>query len=268
MALTGKVAVVTGAGGEGSGRAIACRFARDGATVIVADINEGGGSETVRRIEAAGGKAAFVRTDVGVQSEAAELIGFAERTFGGLDALVNDASGAAHHPDPLESWNETMQTELLGTMYATRFAIQAMRRRSGGAIVNISSISALWHGRRKIFPGYAAYDAAKAGVIRLTTGLGWLGEQENIRVNCFAPGWIATPPVKSYWETLNADQRKERGAPSKLLSLEQVTGAVVRLATDESLCGRVLVWWSENPPRLIKWADRGYEEHMQAPGLD
>lgn len=83
-------------------------------------------------------------------------------------------------------------------MHATRFAIDAMRRRGGGAVVNISSISALWHGRRNPAPAVPAYDAAKAGVLRFTTMLGWLGSQENIRVNCLAPGWIASPPVRAF----------------------------------------------------------------------
>ena len=88
--------------------------------------------------------------------------------------------------------------------------------------------SALWHGRKHAAPGY---DTAKAGVIRLTTMLAWLGEEERIRVNCLAPGWIAS---------------------------EQVAEAVVLLAADETLSGRVMVWWSEDTPGLIPWGDRGY----------
>jgi len=145
-------------------------------------------------------------------------------------------------------------------MYGTRFAIDAMRRGGGGgAIVNVSSISALWHGRTK-GGGTPAYDSAKAGVIRFTTGLAWLREKEHIRVNCFAPGWIATDEVRSYWETLTPTQRLERGAPARLLDLEEVADAVARLARDESLFGRVLVWWSDGAPGLVTWGDRGYGE--------
>src|SRR5438046_2659319 len=85
---------------------------------------------------------------------------------------------------------DTVQTDLIGALHATRHAIDAMRRRGGGAIVNIASISALWHGLR--FGGGApAYEVAKAGLIRLTTTLEWLAKSDPIRVNCLAPGWIA-----------------------------------------------------------------------------
>jgi len=256
MDLRGKVAVVTGSGGQGCGRAIASRLAREGAAVVVSDINDAGGQETVRQIENEGGRAAFLRCDVKVEEQVRSLLGFAEKTFGALGVLINNASGPPYRPDqPLEYWFEIVQTELLGTMYATRFAIDAMRRGGGGAIVNMSSISALWHGRKG---GSPAYDAAKAGVLRLSTGLGWLGEKEHICVNCFAPGWIASEHVRTYWESLTPTQRIERGAPSRLLELTEVADAVVRLATDESLSGRVLVWWSEDSPGLIPWADPGY----------
>jgi NAD(P)-dependent dehydrogenase (short-subunit alcohol dehydrogenase family) len=95
-------------------------------------------------------------------------------------------------------------------------------------------------------------------VIRLTTGLAFLGEQAGIRVNCLAPGWIAVPEVSAYWETLTPAQRLERSVPSRLLQTSQIADAVMRLATDESLAGRVLVWWSEDEPGLIPFSDRGY----------
>jgi len=257
MEIAGKVVVVTGAGGDGSGRAIARRFAHDGASVVITDINEAGARETVHQIENAGGRAVFHPADVRIEAQVRELLDFATSTFGGLSVLVNNASGPFHPDAPLDHWLETMQTDLLGTMYGVRTAIDFMRRSGGGAIVNISSISALWHGRAHPAP---AYDAAKAAVLRLTTTLGWLGEKENIRVNCLAPGWIASGQVRAYWEPLTPAERHQRGAPSRLLELEQVAGAVVRLATDESLHGRVLVWWSEDQPGLIPWADPGYRE--------
>ncbi len=249
------VTIVTGSGGTGSGRAIALRFAAESAPVVVTDVNEAGAHETVRQIQLAGGHAAFHPADVRSSDQVRKLVEFAENTFGPLAVLVNNASAPFHPDAPLDHWLETMETDLLGVMYGTRAAIEAMRRAGGGAIVNISSISALWHGREHPAP---AYDAAKAGVLRLTTALGWLGEKDNIRVNCLAPGWIASEQVRAYWEPLTAEQRKERGAPSRLLELSQVADAVVRLATDESLCGRVMVWWSEDEPRLIPWGDVGY----------
>src|SRR4029077_8013418 len=140
--------------------------------------------------------------------------------------------------------------------------VEAMRRSGGGAIVNIASISALWHGRRT--PGGApAYDAAKAGLLRLTTGLAELAKSDGIRVTCLAPGWIATDGPRQYWESLTPEQRVERGVPSKLLSTAQVGDAVVGLATDRSLLGRVLVGWPDDEPRLIQWGDRGYEQFVE-----
>src|SRR5437773_1930848 len=101
MELVGRVAIVTGAGGGGSGRAIARRLARDGASVVVSDINEGGGSETVRLIESEGRRAIFFRADVGVEAEVRALIAFAEKTYDGVDLMVNNASAPYHPEAPL-----------------------------------------------------------------------------------------------------------------------------------------------------------------------
>src|SRR5579864_6415608 len=196
-----RVVIVTGSGGTGCGRAIAARFASDGAVVVVSDINEGGGQETVRLIEQRGGRAAFCRADVADELQVRQLIEFAESTFGGLSVLVNNASSPHPAGEGIEGWIGSLQTDLLGTMYATRCAIEAMRRHGGGSIVNISSISALWHGR-KTPSGFPGYDVAKAGVIRLTTGLAKEVGNDGIRVNCLAPGWIATDGPRQYWDSL------------------------------------------------------------------
>jgi NAD(P)-dependent dehydrogenase (short-subunit alcohol dehydrogenase family) len=256
------VAIVTGSGGTGCGRAIARRFAKDGAAVIVSDINEQGGDETVQLIHSAGGQAAFLRTDVRDEHQVRDLIAFAQHTFGRVTTLINNASGPFRPDEPPEYWADTVQTEFLGALHATRYAIEAMRRTGGGAIVNIASISGLWHGRR--FPTRApAYDAAKEGILRLTTTLQYLAATDNIRVNCLAPGWIATEGPRQYWESLTPAERIARGVPSRLLSLDDIANAVTRLATDRTLAGRVLVRWSEDQPRLIKWGDRGYRDTEQ-----
>ena len=140
--------------------------------------------------------------------------------------------------------------------------IEVMRRKGGGAIVNVASISALWHGR-KTPGGFPGYDIAKAGMIRMTTRLASLAETDGIRVNCLAPGWIATKGVLPHWEQMTPAERAARGAPSRLLTTDEVSEAVVRLAEDRSLSGRVLVWWSEDMPRLIEWGDRGYHNFSE-----
>ena len=254
-----RVVVVTGAGGTGCGRTIAARFAAaGGAAVVVCDIDSVGGRETVRVIDEAGGRAAFFQADVRRDSEMRALASFAETTFGGLHVLINNAS-APRGSDKLEEWADALETDLLGALNATRWAIEAMRRSGGGAIVNIASISALWHGR-KTPGGLPGFDVAKAGMIRMTTRLASLAKTDGIRVNCLAPGWIATDEPRRYWESLTPSERAERGVPSRLLTTDEVAEMVVRLADDPSLAGRILVWWSEDVPRLIQWGDRGYRD--------
>jgi NAD(P)-dependent dehydrogenase (short-subunit alcohol dehydrogenase family) len=250
--------IVTGSGGTGCGRAIAERFARERAAVVVSDIDEPGGRVTVDRIRRAGGHAEFCRADVRDDADVKRLITFTEERFRRLDVLVNNASGPFRPDEPLEHWADTVQTELLGTMRATRYAIDAMRRLGGGAIVNMASISGLWHGRRTRGNSAPAYDVAKGAVIRFTSALSDLAA-EGIRVNCLAPGWIATDEPRQYWESLTPAQRAERGVPSRLLAIDDVADMVFHLATDHSLTGRVVVWWSDKEPELIEWADRGYE---------
>lgn len=260
MSSNGQVVIVTGAGGIGCGRSIAARFARDGASVVVSDINEPGGCETVDEIESMGGHAAFFRADARSETQMKDLVLFAETTFGRLSVLINNAS-APHGSPEIESWKDAIETDLLGAMYATRWAIEAMRRATGGAIVNIASISALWHGR-KTPGGIPGYDVAKAAMIRMTTRLASLAETDGIRVNCLAPGWIGTAEVRRYWESLTPPERLARSMPSRLLTTDQISDAVARLALDRSLYGRVLVWWSEDKPRLIAWGDKGYRDSV------
>jgi NAD(P)-dependent dehydrogenase (short-subunit alcohol dehydrogenase family) len=232
--------------------------------VVVSDINEAGGRETVRVVEDAGGRAAFFRADLRKDAEMRDLVSFAETTFGGLHVLINNAS-APHGSDRLDEWADALETDLLGTIRATRWAIEAMRRGGGGSIANIASISALWHGR-KTPGGLPGYDVAKAGMIRMTTRLASLEKADGIRVNCLAPGWIAVDGLRQYWESLTPSERAERGVPSRLLTADEIAGAVERLADDISLAGRVLVWWSDDEPKLIQWGDRGYRDAIPLDG--
>ena len=204
------------------------------------------------------------RAEVADELQVQQLIKFTESKFGALSVLVNNASSPHPAGEGMAGWSHSLRVDLLGTIYATRWAIEAMCRSGGGSIVNISSISALWHGR-KTPGGFPGYDVAKLGVIRLTTGVAKDVAKDGIRVNCLAPGWIASDGPRQYWESLTPAQRAERGVPSKLLLTEQIAEMVVRLATDRSLNGRIVVWWSEDPPRLIQWGDRGYRNVAEFP---
>jgi NAD(P)-dependent dehydrogenase (short-subunit alcohol dehydrogenase family) len=258
MILKGRTALVTGSGGTGCGRTIALRLAGEGASVVVSDINTHGGEETVRLIRTSGGQASFYAADIREEAQIRKLVAFAANEFGAFGVLVNNATAPFSHGYDMDHWPATAETDFIAPLVTTRYAIEALRQaRLGGAIVNVSSISALWHGRRMPV-GAPVYDAAKAGLLRFTTGLAELAKTDNIRVNCLAPGWIATDGPRQYWESLTPQQRVERGVPSSLLSTDQVAGAVLRLATDESLAGRVVFWWSDDEARLIEWGDPGY----------
>ncbi len=256
MTISGKVAVATGSGGGGGGRAIALRLAREGAAVMVSDVDESGGEETLRLLRSAGARAAFCRADVAREDEVRELFAKAEAEFGGVDLLVNNASAPFAPGAPMAEWLHTINVDLVGALHATRFAVEAMRRRGGGAIVNISSTSALCHGRRR--PQGAAYDVAKVGLLRLTTALASLSETDNIRVNCLLPDWIATPEVKAYFDQLPPEQKGRDGVPVVLTSLDEIGDALVALAMNATLAGRALVIWSGGARGLIPFGDPGY----------
>jgi NAD(P)-dependent dehydrogenase (short-subunit alcohol dehydrogenase family) len=246
MDIAGAVAIVTG-GGAGTGRDIAARLAREGATVVVADRDPEGGTETVREIEAEGGRASFVRADVRIGRDIQDMVWFAERTHGGLDILVNNAGGTPepHFPDAApEHWGSTLDLNLRGPMLATQLAVRAMRDRGGGAVVNIASVAGLGF-RAHDSPEYAA---AKAGLIRFTATLAPLRERLNVRVNCVIPHWIDTELVR---EEIAAMTAEERSAVPVLLQPEEVADAVVAFIQDDELAGRITVLWCEEPPRML-----------------
>ena len=142
MELEEKVALVTGAG-AGIGRAAALRLAREGAAVAVADVDENTGSGTVREIQSRGGWAAFVLADVASEADVAKMVAFAEEEFGGLDVLVNNAGGVEEpyfpEGDP-EHWGRTIDINLRGTLLGIHFGVRAIKKRGGGAIINVSSM--------------------------------------------------------------------------------------------------------------------------------
>jgi NAD(P)-dependent dehydrogenase (short-subunit alcohol dehydrogenase family) len=253
MKIEGQVAIVTGAGAEGTGRSIALALARRGASVAVGDMDPLGGRETVDRIEAAGGRAAFVRADVRVCDDIRGMAALAEQTFGSLDILVNNAGNtwAPHFPDcPQEHWEAALDLNLRGPMLAIQVALGGMRRRGGGAIVNVSSVAGLGYGAHDS-PEYAA---AKAGLIRLTATLAPLAETDNVRVNCVVPHWIETDEVK---QEIAAMSPQDQANVPRLLQPSEVADAVIGLVEDDTLAGRALVMWCEEPPHLI---DPGHRE--------
>jgi NAD(P)-dependent dehydrogenase (short-subunit alcohol dehydrogenase family) len=252
MEIRGKVALVTGAGAAGTGRAIARALAERGAAVAVNDLDENGGGETVRLIEAAGGKAAFVQADMTQEDEIRAAIDFAVRTFGGLDILVNNAGGTPrpHFPDaPVEHWSRTLDLNLRGPMLAIQQALPKMREQGAGAVVNISSVAGIgWQPHSS--PEYAA---AKAGLARLTATLAPLAERDGVRVNCIVPNWIGTDEVRAEIEAMSPEERAE--VPEVLTKPEEIAELAAKLIEDESLAGRVFVWWTGRKPSPVPLDD-------------
>jgi NAD(P)-dependent dehydrogenase (short-subunit alcohol dehydrogenase family) len=161
--LEGRTAVVTGAA-AGAGRAIAQRLGREGAAVVVADIDLEQGKEAVRRIQAEGGRATFVRADLRIGDDVQNLVEAADRTYHGLDILVNNAGGGGHvephfpAASPLQ-WGATLDLNLRGAMLATQLALEPMRRRGAGAVVNVASTAGL---------GFGPYQSPEYGAAWLT----------------------------------------------------------------------------------------------------
>jgi 3-oxoacyl-[acyl-carrier protein] reductase len=177
--------VVTGAG-SGFGEAIAIRFAREGACVVVADVNEEGGRRVADAIGREGGKARFVRTDVSRSAEVKAMIDAALSAFGGLDVLVNNA-GFSHRMMPLwelpeDEYERVFATNVKGVYLGCKYAVPVMKERGGGVIVNTASIGAV-----APRPGVTAYNATKGAVVTLTRGLAVEVAPFRIRVNAVNP---------------------------------------------------------------------------------
>jgi NAD(P)-dependent dehydrogenase (short-subunit alcohol dehydrogenase family) len=253
MEIADRVALVTGGGGAGTGRAICLALASAGAKVVVADIDVDGGAETVRQIAASGGGTAFVPADVTVEEDVRRMVDVADQTFGGLDILVNSAglTPAPHFPAaPVEHWSRYLDVNLRGPMLAIHHALELMTGRGGGAIVNIASVAGLGSAPHSS-PEYAA---AKAGLIRLTATLAPLAER-GVRVNCLVPNWIGTEEVQREIAAMTPEERAE--VPDQLTPPEEIAAAVVRFVEDETMAGRIMIWWTGEEPRLVPVTARG-----------
>jgi NAD(P)-dependent dehydrogenase (short-subunit alcohol dehydrogenase family) len=247
MDIRNKVALVTGAG-AGIGDAVASRLAREGAAVIVADVDEDAGLGTVREIGSEGGRTAFVLADVASEADASRMVAFARERFGSLDVLVNNAGGVEEPYFPEsepEHWGRAIDLNLRGVMLGVHFGVRAMRERGGGAIVNISSVGGI---------GFEPYDtpeygAAKAGVVRLSASLATLKERMGVRVNCVCPGWVDTPASRRSRAEMSPEEREK--VPPVLLQPEEIADAVVMFVEDDSMAGRVMIWREGSPWRLV-----------------
>jgi NAD(P)-dependent dehydrogenase (short-subunit alcohol dehydrogenase family) len=259
MSLADRVAIITGGGGRGCGRALAERFASEGAAVIVADVNQASAAETAAALQSAGRLAVSFGVDVGNDVEVRRLFAFAQETFGGVDIVVNNASAMVFPETSFDDALANLRVDLLGAIAVTRHGIEALRHRGGGAIVHISSTSALAHGDpREHGPSSTGYNTAKAAILRFTTTLASMGRAENIRVNCLVPHWIGTEHIKAEVARMTDVERRQWNVPDVLIGPEELADATLHLATDERLAGRVLVWYGGQPPRLIPFGDRGY----------
>jgi NAD(P)-dependent dehydrogenase (short-subunit alcohol dehydrogenase family) len=191
--LTGKVAIITG-GASGMGKAAAILFAQHGAHVVVADLNVKGGEAVAAEASAGGTRCVFQRTDVSNEAEVKALVARAVSEFGGLDIIFNNAGiGGAVGPleqISVEDWDKTQAVCLRGVFLGIKHAVPEMRKRGGGAIVSTASIAGVWG-----YPMLHAYSAAKAGVVNLTRSAALEFAADGIRVNCIAPGGVATPIV-------------------------------------------------------------------------
>jgi len=231
MDIKDRVALVTG-GAIGTGRAIALALASAGAEVVACDINGAGAQET-----AAMAPAGRCRPETVDLTDPYQLAGLVRDVQPQI--LVNNAGGGGHIPPhfpdaPREHWQQLVTLNLLAPMWATQEALGPMRASGQGAVVNIASTAGL---------GLAPYQspeygAAKAGLIRFTSTLTGLG---GVRVNCLVPDWVATERVS----------KEERATVPPPVPLEAVVAGTLRLITDDSLVGRVLLLDRGQPPRLL-----------------
>jgi len=196
--LEGKVALVTG-GAAGIGRATALSFAREGACVAIADLDERGGLETVRLLEAAGARSHFVRADVSDERDVEAMVRSTVAAFGALHCASNNAArGAGFRPlteIAREAWDRALAVTLTGVWLCLKHEIPALLAAGGGSIVNIASVSGL-----KGEATQAAYSAAKGGVLALTKTAAAEWAQRGVRVNAICPGGIRTQAIESYFQ--------------------------------------------------------------------
>lgn len=227
-ALENKVVIVTGAS-AGIGRATALALAAEGATVVVADVDDERGEQVAAEVNDKGGTAWFAHTDVSDDAQVATLVERTVERFGGLDLAFNNAgiegTPAVTHECPPENWQRTLAVNLTGVWSCMRHEIPAMLERGGGAIVNCASVAGLVG-----FPAIPAYVASKHGVVGLTRTAALDYAEAGIRVNAVCPGVIDTEMVARF-------THGDPGAEADMLATEPVG----RLGRPEEIADAV-VW--------------------------
>jgi NAD(P)-dependent dehydrogenase (short-subunit alcohol dehydrogenase family) len=235
MRLQDKVAIITGAG-SGIGREAALIFAREGARVVVADMNDGAGRSTVEDITAAGGAAMFVSTNVSRAASVEALVQQAEERFGRLDVIFNnagifpDADGSVL--DTTEDvWDLVMNVNLKGVFLGCKYAIPAMQRAGGGSIINVASFVALVGAATP----QIAYTASKGGVLSMTREIAVEFARQNIRANALCPGPVDTPLLQSILsDPVKRARRLVHIPPGRFAQATEIANAALYLASDES----------------------------------
>jgi NAD(P)-dependent dehydrogenase (short-subunit alcohol dehydrogenase family) len=235
MRLQERVALITGAG-SGIGRESALLFAREGAGIVVVDVNDAAGAETVAQVTAAGGQAIYVHADVSKGDEAAAMVAAAEKRFGKLDILFNNA-GISHIDDDdavhtEESvWDLTMAINVRGVFLGCKYGIPALQRAGGGSIINTASFVAVLGAATP----QLAYTSSKGAVLAMTRELAAIHARQNIRVNALCPGPLRTELLMKYLNTEERRQRRLVHIPmGRFGEAREIANAALFLASNES----------------------------------
>ncbi len=235
MRLSNKVALITG-GASGIGKETALLFAREGAQVVIADLNDEQGQQTVAVIKENNGEAVYVHADVSKAADCENMIQQAESTFGKLNVLFNNA-GIMHGKDDNaettdeETWDLTMQINLKGVFLGCKYGIPALKRAGGGSIINTASFVALMGAATP----QIAYTASKGGVLAMSRELAIVHARENIRVNALCPGPLHTELLMNFLDTEQKKQRRLVHIPmGRFGQAKEMAQAALFLASDES----------------------------------
>jgi NAD(P)-dependent dehydrogenase (short-subunit alcohol dehydrogenase family) len=233
--LENKVALITGAGG-GIGRESALLFSAEGAAVVVVDRDDNSGRETAEAVKAAGGAAVYVHADVSRTDECARMVGTAEKEFGHLNVLFNNAGimdsrdGDAVSTDE-SVWDLTMNVNAKGVFLGCKHGIPALRRAGGGSIINTASFVAVLGAATP----QIAYTASKGAVLALTRELAVVHAREKIRVNALCPGPLRTELLMKFLDTEQKKQRRLVHIPvGRFGAAREIAQAALFLASDES----------------------------------